>query len=617
MPDGAIANIAAAAPVPGRPGRDGLPVRQWAVLDRLEIAAGAKPGAGGAVTASRRLFPCCILFGPYWRLPGGNYRLTFACRAGRPTMPDQPVLGVEVIALNRDQQAWRDFTAGELRSGWGAVDFEVPQTLSLESGEEARFEFRFFAFGNADLTVGAVQLRRLDQHEILPTLPRRWRLLGRLWRTELATSDRTGTVTPRLPGRASILACGGRPHLRLPEGHYRLTVRGTAGVARLPDRPIAAVEIAGLRDWPRPWNRHAAWRRETPAGERFALASAEFTTDALAADTAAIDFAVPYEASLEADSDTWFEIRLRDCGNAPLAIDALDIAELTGVEAGMAASLAAPAIHTARRRNVVVVGNCQADTICQGFQRAAPLRTRFSAKFQFVGLQKHLHDRGIAELRECDVLLVQDIRDWETYPLREFVPDGVEIVCFPLLHFASLWPFDHYNGPGDKEAYEREWPNLTFLYQDGLLARLRREIPDRETRFRAYRDLELPGIINYVRLHDFERRRLLAMDERFGGGIGRYVLDNFQAQQLFYTIAHPNRQVLSMLMQRLMQRLGIDEPFPHVAHFDHLKRLQVPIHPKVARALGVTWADEATRYLYEGRPTTWEAYTRAYIEHYG
>jgi len=31
----------------------------------------------------------------------------------------------------------------------------------------------------------------------------------------------------------------------------------------------------------------------------------------------------------------------------------------------------------------------------------------------------------------------------------------------------------------------------------------------------------------------------------------------------------------------------------------------------------VTWADEQTKYSYEGRVLTWEGYTRAYIAHYG
>jgi hypothetical protein len=70
-------------------------------------------------------------------------------------------------------------------------------------------------------------------------------------------------------------------------------------------------------------------------------------------------------------------------------------------------------------------------------------------------------------------------------------------------------------------------------------------------------------------------------------------------------------------MQRLVELLGIDEPIPLIADLDHLKRQQVPIHPKVARALGITWADEKTLYAHEGLPVTWEAYIRSYIEHYG
>ena len=122
-----------------------------------------------------------------------------------------------------------------------------------------------------------------------------------------------------------------------------------------------------------------------------------------------------------------------------------------------------------------------------------------------------------------------------------------------------MWPFDHYNGPGDKEAYEREWPNLTFLYQDGLLARLRKEIPDPEQRLAAYRSLSVDGVINYVRLHDFERRRLIAMDRQFGFEIGDYILENFQSKRLFYTTNHPNGRIIAMLMQYLLKNLGIEQ----------------------------------------------------------
>jgi hypothetical protein len=249
--------------------------------------------------------------------------------------------------------------------------------------------------------------------------------------------------------------------------------------------------------------------------------------------------------------------------------------------------------------------------------RSGEFHDCLDVKYHFVALQQNLHDAGKAELESSDVLLVQDIKDWDNYPLRPHIRDDVRVIKFPLLHFASLWPFDHYNGPGDKVAYEREWPNLTFLYHDGLLARLRKEIPDREERLLAYRTLSVGGIINFARLHDFEKRRLTAMDKQFGCEIGRFILANFQRRRLFYTTNHPNGQIIGMLMQYLLRQLGIDPAYRSIGILDHLKRLQVPVHPKVAEALGVKWAGANTKYSYCGEQITWETYVRRYIEHYG
>ena len=70
-------------------------------------------------------------------------------------------------------------------------------------------------------------------------------------------------------------------------------------------------------------------------------------------------------------------------------------------------------------------------------------------------------------------------------------------------------------------------------------------------------------------------------------------------------------------MQYLVRKLGIDQVYRPDATLDHLNRLQVPVHPKVAQALGVIWARENTRYHYGGEQITWETYVRRYIEHYG
>jgi Polysaccharide biosynthesis enzyme WcbI len=411
-------------------------------------------------------------------------------------------------------------------------------------------------------------------------------------------------VQVRRDDEPGILARRIRPPLRLGAGHYRLTVGAMAGPPRETAQPVLGIAITARLASSEGDGLSWTSRRVLP------LARRELLTSDLMAGPAAVDFAIPAEA-VGSDAARC-DIALYHHGNADLTITACDLLGLPEPET-TAALPRAPA----RRSQIVIVGNCQAYFVLEGFRRAPPLARRYTAKYHFVALPSALHELGKRELAQCDLLLVQDIHDWQRYPLREFIPDGIEIVKFPMLHFASLWPFDQYNGPGDREAMQREWPDLTFLYLDGLLARLRQEIPDRETRFRAYRSLDLPDIVNYLHLHDFERRRLLAMDRQFGGSIGEFILANFRERQLFYTTNHPSLEVLMMLMEQLMRRIGIDEPFPRSKFFDQLRRLQVPIHPKVAQALGVRWADETTKYSYEGRWFTWEEYTRSYIAHYG
>ena len=709
---------------------------KWHVLGRLEKTAIGIRGAGGVTSVRRREPAGCLLFGPYWQLRAGSYRLSFRCRPGKPRLPSEPVLGVEVIAMNRVQLAWRDLTAAELHGEADSLDFTVPPILGLGAGDEARLEFRFFHLGNADLTIAAVDLQSIENMEARSAPPRVWRMLGRIdggrpflqlpaghyrleirgaaapprragqpvlgveitarrrwqdspwwswnsllgrprggvqlgWRdftsaelccgaasfdfevpTELAleggqdiviglhliglanagltieaidvrqireddaalaprewrllgrlSKGRIGVrkadcVTVRRSDPAGRFLYGGRPRLRLPRGRYRLSFCCRAGQPRMVSRPVLAVEVISAK-------------ARGSAGLR---ARCDFTSEALGAEWASLDFDVPPELSCECKDEVGFEFRFLHPGNADLAVSAVSLHEIggEGLPAKSPAFLVSP-----QRTRVLIVGNCQAQTIHEALARSGEFDDRLDVKYHFVALQQNLHEAGRAELERSDLLLVQDIRDWENYPLRPYIQDGVRIIKFPLLHFASLWPFDHYNGPGDKEAYEREWPNLTFLYHDGLLARLRKEIPDREERLLAYRSLSVDGIINFTRLHDFEKRRLMAMDEQFGCEIGQFILDNFQRRRLFYTTNHPNGHITGMLMQYLLRQLGIDRAYRPTGILDHLKRLQVPVHPKVAEALGVKWADGSTKYLYCGEQITWETYVRRYIEHYG
>jgi hypothetical protein len=717
--------------------------RQWHVLARLEKTAIGIRGAGGVTTVRHQEPAGCVLFGPYWQLRAGRYRLNFGCRPGKVRLPDQPVLGAEVIAMNRVQLAWRDFSAAELQDETGFLDFTVPPELGLGGGDEARLEFRFFHLGNAGLTIDAVDLQRMEHDEMHAPPPRLWRMLGRLEKTTLGKRTADG-VTVRRGERAGCVLDGGSPLLQLPTGHYRLDFRCQAGVPHMAVEPVLGIEIVARRRWPEGVRGSRERLLRMPSARGKQLAWGDFTAAELSSGSGSLAFAVPSEVGLERGQDIVIGLRFIHLSNAPLTITAADLSEVAAAEAASSprrwrmsarlargvgrrrlplptgryrlgfccragqlrhqsepvlaveviarrrplrilpwstsnelrarrefgaealaaeqaslefdvppelscesedcvefgfrflpsgnadltvdavtlneigrADLPAASLVTRQRTRVLMVGNCQAQTIHEALVRSGEFDDRLDVKYHFVVLQQNLHELGKSDVENSDVLLIQDIRDWEHYPLKDYIRKDARIIKFPLLHFASLWPFDHYNGPGDKEAYEREWPNLTFLYHDGLLARLRKEIPDREQRLLAYRTLSVDGIINFTRLHDFERRRLAAMDKQFGCEIGRFILEKFQRRKLFYTTNHPNGQIIGMLMQYLLRQLGMDRGYRPNPSLDHLRRLQVPVHPKVAQALGVTWANEETKYLYRGEEITWETYTRRYIDHYG
>ena len=265
----------------------------------------------------------------------------------------------------------------------------------------------------------------------------------------------------------------------------------------------------------------------------------------------------------------------------------------------------------------MVVGNCQAQFVGHQLQ-ALPLMDRFSVNHHFCDLPDHEIETGKRLISNAEIVLVQDIRDWERYPLKDYVQNTAQIIKFPCLRFASLWPFDSLNGPGDPEALNRDGPALKFPHLDGALARLRREIPDPELRLARYAALEMKLMVDPGRLHEFELQRLLAMDQKFQFEIGQFILDNFRHQRLFYATGHPRGKLFEMLLDRLFRSLEIKGFVPTGRELDRqLEGIEIPVHPMVGNILGVKWATERARYLYEGEQVTWEIYVRRYIDYYG
>ena len=165
----------------------------------------------------------------------------------------------------------------------------------------------------------------------------------------------------------------------------------------------------------------------------------------------------------------------------------------------------------------------------RAFSRVVPA-TEIHSFYHFFDVPEGDRAQAAAELAQCDDLLVQDVKNFEDYDLKDAIPAGVNIIRFPVIWFAAPWPYDDFNGLRDAHARSLDDPSVhTTTYYDGALGKLRKLVPDPQARLEAYRALDVPGLVRPERILDFKSRRLEGLDARFGMGIGKFILDGFRA----------------------------------------------------------------------------------------
>src|SRR5205807_8048194 len=69
------------------------------------------------------------------------------------------------------------------------------------------------------------------------------------------------------------------------------------------------------------------------------------------------------------------------------------------------------------QKDLIIVGNCHAAIIYEGFRAVPALARYFRARYYDVNLRTHLSEAARRDLQNCDLLVVQDIADWEDSPL--------------------------------------------------------------------------------------------------------------------------------------------------------------------------------------------------------
>jgi hypothetical protein len=533
----------------------------------------------GAIVFGRHEPPEIALYGPYWPLGAGHWCLDFACTDIDAPDDTTVFLGVEVLVDNRVFLAVADYGRVDLRDGRGRLRFEVPSALALGSATPGQVEFRFLTYGRASFVLTTAEVRACPDGAAAPDGRLQWRLSARA-RVSALPLARTGDGGRWRPGRRIRF----QPELRLPQGRYVLSF----AVER---RPVAGgtVQVA------------VSLGTQVQLRRRFELPQARTECT--------LTFDVP--AAHAFDHGTADDLELSFAGLSPRRATDIRL-----VRIGDSDAAEAPAIVGDPRTRIVVIGNCQAELLTAGFSRLWRPRG-LSAKYHFVGLPQRFHASGRADLAQADIVLIQDISDFELYPLKAEIPDRVETHRFPMLRHSTPWPFDTHNGLPDRMAEAREASEPFFLNMDGVLGRLRREVADPAERFDRYRRLDIDWLPNVERLARFEERRLLALDRTFGVTLGAYILENYKRRPVFHSIAHPTDALFRELLQHLAGLAGHKRAWLPLRSMGGLGNVEVPVHPLVARRVGMDWATETRLYWFRNQRVTWADYTRRYIEHFG
>ncbi|MGR3716044.1 MAG: WcbI family polysaccharide biosynthesis putative acetyltransferase [Thermohalobaculum sp.] len=274
--------------------------------------------------------------------------------------------------------------------------------------------------------------------------------------------------------------------------------------------------------------------------------------------------------------------------------------------------------HAARgasgRRIVVIIGNALAEGVEAALTAAPSLRRGFA----FVWIREWSLDAQESRdwLAAAHTVLAQNLGGLDLKRVEARAKAAQDIVSFPDLTLRGLWPFDQHNGFTDQHMTgNREW---ALRHHDGALAALRETEPDKRRRFDAYRDLAFPEAGRIPAAIETQDRLLDALDAAGDSQLARFIKQHYRETPLFFDSVHPGGQVCRELAAHCARKIGAGEVSLAAPALEETRKWSLPVHPMVARAAGLAWATEATRYPYGfiGR-VTWAEWAMKYIEMLG
>jgi tetratricopeptide (TPR) repeat protein len=266
-------------------------------------------------------------------------------------------------------------------------------------------------------------------------------------------------------------------------------------------------------------------------------------------------------------------------------------------------------------RRVVFIGNCQVQSLSQLYQRFSEWSG--TEQIDYLPSYEDLTDDRTATIAEADVIVEQRM---DVAPRAEIdgIVSNAERHFVPLVAGGFLWPFAGQQHPRNESPWFMPSGPYDGEMGDSYLNRLIGQgVPPAEA-VEQYLALDVTRARNLDRLFELLIDRQRSRDTVCGYQLADFIEERFRSEPVFRTPHHPNLRLALRLTEQFFGQMGMGAtavkrlyeqvrvtPFPKV---------QLPIHPAVARHFNLKYADARTRYrLQEEGRFTFAEYALRYM----
>lgn len=245
--------------------------------------------------------------------------------------------------------------------------------------------------------------------------------------------------------------------------------------------------------------------------------------------------------------------------------------------------------------SIVVFGNCQAESIGDAFRG---LRQFADADYLYVrsfNISPEEIDAALspAVTEKCTILLEQ-IMPQVSLDEKHHFPNARR-VGFPSLDLNLLWPLR----AEEKRAHPEPpaFPFGRYSYGDRVINEIVKKGLEGEEAWQYYEQRSAGLIPDMQRMIKVEEARWLHAESGVEIRMSDLIFPRIATERLFWTYNHPSRLTLCYLGGRILQQLGLAPNDDEAARDMMLDVLtwefgidyQQPIHPVVAKQLGLEW----------------------------